>query len=632
MHYRQYQIMLKKFINFITFVDLPIKKKFMLFSFGVMFWFMVMYGVSITTDLSINKITEETLINLINIDKTNHVIIRKLQGLSIDASELINAPDKTAFESKIKISRSRIKDINTFITALSRGEEIIDIDRSTEKLIETIYIVPSNELLGTNTYFTRMEKAVTDINLKLTEISRVLGPSKNSPPEKIIFEYKDLINTASTIASGYSIEITKAYTATIGQINEFNKIAFFIYTGVLFIATGLLVLFTITISNSIATLVKSIVKQIQALGTGKVDLTQKIRIQSKDEIGNLSEEFNNLTKEIYDMVTFKKVIEEDDSLEDVYSRLGHAFSDKFGLDEYIIYEVSNSKNTMNPVYPVILNNKEIFCNEEILQNSVLCKVQKTGHMISSIAFSDICKHFRSDINKDHVCIPMTISGKTGGVVQFLFDKHTAGEDRKDKRLFKAEQYIKESLSVIESKRLTNTLRESALKDSLTDLYNRRFLQEYTETLVAGVLRRKKTVGLIMCDLDFFKQVNDTHGHTVGDAVLKETAVIIKRTVRSSDLVIRFGGEEFLVLIMDTNEGESIKLAEKIRKALEETKIKIPDGTINKTISLGVSEFPKDTESFWQAIKFADVALYKAKGTGRNKSVRFTEEMWEENGF
>jgi len=624
--------MLKKFINFITFVDLPIKKKFMLFSFGVMFWFMVMYGVSITTDLSINKITEETLINLINIDKTNHVIIRKLQGLSIDASELINVPDKTAFESKIKISRLRIKDINTFITALSRGEEIIDIDRSTEKLIETIYIVPSNELLGTNTYFTRMEKAVTDINLKLTEISRVLGPSKNSQPEKIIFEYKDLINTASTIASGYSIEITKAYTATIGQINEFNKIAFFIYTGVLFIATGLLVLFTITISNSIATLVKSIVKQIQSLGTGKVDLTQKIRIQSKDEIGNLSEEFNNLTKEIYDMVTFKKVIEEDDSLEDVYSRLGHAFSDKFGLDEYIIYEVSNSKNTMNPVYPVILNNKEIFCNEEILQNSVLCKVQKTGHMISSIAFPDICKHFRSDINKDHVCIPMTISGKTGGVVQFLFDKHTAGEDRKDKRLFKAEQYIKESLSVIESKRLTNTLRESALKDSLTDLYNRRFLQEYTETLVAGVLRRKKTVGLIMCDLDFFKQVNDTHGHTVGDAVLKETANIIKRTVRASDLVIRFGGEEFLVLIMDTNEGESIKLAEKIRKALEETKIKIPDGTINKTISLGVSEFPKDTESFWQAIKFADVALYKAKGTGRNKAVRFTEEMWEENGF
>ncbi len=632
MHYRQYQIMLKKFINFITFVDLPIKKKFMLFSFGVMFWFMVMYGVSITTDLSINKITEETLINLINIDKTNHVIIRKLQGLSIDASELINAPDKTAFESKIKISRSRIKDINTFITALSRGEEIIDIDRSTEKLIETIYIVPSNELLGTNTYFTRMEKAVTDINLKLTEISRVLGPSKNSPPEKIIFEYKDLINTASTIASGYSIEITKAYTATIGQINEFNKIAFFIYTGVLFIATGLLVLFTITISNSISTLVKSIVKQIQSLGTGKVDLTQKIRIQSKDEIGNLSEEFNNLTKEIYDMVTFKKVIEEDDSLEDVYSRLGHAFSDKFGLDEYIIYEVSNSKNTMNPAYPVILNNKEIFCNEEILQNSVLCKVQKTGHMISSIAFPDICKHFRSDINKDHVCIPMTISGKTGGVVQFLFDKHTAGEDRKDKRLFKAEQYIKESLSVIESKRLTNTLRESALKDSLTDLYNRRFLQEYTETLVAGVLRRKKTVGLIMCDLDFFKQVNDTHGHTVGDTVLKETAVILKRTLRNSDLVIRFGGEEFLVLIMDTNEGESIKLAEKIRKAIEEAKIKIPDGTINKTISLGVSEFPKDTESFWQAIKFADVALYKAKGTGRNKSVRFTEEMWEENGF
>ena len=620
--------MLKKFINFITFVDLPIRKKFMLFSFGVLFWFMVMYGVSITTDLSISNITGETLTNLINIDKTNHAITRKLQGLSIDASEMINASNKADFDNKIKTSRSRIKDINTFITALSRGEEIIDIDRSTEKLIETININTSSELLKTDTYFTQMKKAVAVINQKLTEIPE----TRDIRTEKTILEYKELINTASTIASGYSIDITKAYKTTIDRINDSNKIAFFIDTGILLIATALLVLFTITISNSISTLVKSIVKQIQALGTGKVDLTKKIQIKSKDEIGNLSEEFNNLTEEIYDMVTFKKVIEEDDSLEDVYSRLGHAFSDKFGLDEYIIYEVSNSKNTMNPVYPVVLNTKEIFCNEEILTNCSLCKVQKTGHMISSIAFSDICKHFRSDIEKDHVCIPMTISGKTGGVVQFLFDRHPTDEDRKDKRLFKAEQYIKESLSVIESKRLTNTLRESALKDSLTDLYNRRFLQEYTETLVAGVLRRKKIVGLIMCDLDFFKQVNDTHGHAVGDAVLKETANIIKRTVRSSDLVIRFGGEEFLVLIMDTTEGESLKLAEKIRIAVEEAKIKIPDGTISKTISLGVSEFPQDGESFWQTIKFADVALYKAKDTGRNKALKFTEEMWTENGF
>ena len=136
----------------------------------------------------------------------------------------------------------------------------------------------------------------------------------------------------------------------------------------------------------------------------------------------------------------------------------------------------------------------------------------------------------------------------------------------------------------------------------------------------------------MCDLDFFKQVNDVYGHNIGDSVLRETSNIIKKCVRTSDLVIRFGGEEFLVLMLDINQGETEKAAEKIRETIESTKIKVSDGTIKKTISLGVSEFPADAESFWQAIKFADVALYKAKDTGRNKVVRFTEEMWEEQEF
>ena len=82
--------------------------------------------------------------------------------------------------------------------------------------------------------------------------------------------------------------------------------------------------------------------------------------------------------------------------------------------------------------------------------------------------------------------------------------------------------------------------------------------------------------------------------------------------------------------MDINKGETMKVAEKIRAAVGKAKIKIPEGTVNKTISLGISEFPVDTEGFWQAIKYADVALYKAKDMGRNKAIRFTEDMWTEN--
>ena len=97
-------------------------------------------------------------------------------------------------------------------------------------------------------------------------------------------------------------------------------------------------------------------------------------------------------------------------------------------------------------------------------------------------------------------------------------------------------------------------------------------------------------------------------------------------------MIRFGGEEFLIVLLDIEKGESFKIAEKIRESMEKAKVKIPDGSVQKTISLGISEFPGDTESFWQAIKFADVSLYKAKDSGRNKAVRFTPEMWSQKNF
>ena len=130
----------------------------------------------------------------------------------------------------------------------------------------------------------------------------------------------------------------------------------------LLIATALLIFFTIAISRSISNPVKSITKHMRSFGKGKIDLSQKNDIRSNDEIGNLSKIFFNLMEEIHDLAAFKKVIEEDDNIEDVYSRLGHAFQDKAGLDEFIIYEVANDEKKMRPVYPVIINEQEMYCD------------------------------------------------------------------------------------------------------------------------------------------------------------------------------------------------------------------------------------------------------------------------------
>ena len=162
-------------------------------------------------------------------------------------------------------------------------------------------------------------------------------------------------------------------------------------------------------------------------------------------------------------------------------------------------------------------------------------------------------------------------------------------------------------------------------------YNRRFLEDYVGALVSSSQRRKASFSALMLDLDFFKQVNDTHGHEAGDKVIKTLADLLARSVRGSDFAVRYGGEEFLVVLVDTGIEPALKVAEKIRAEVEATKIPLPTGILQKTISIGVAEFPTDADTFWQVVKFADVALYKAKAGGRNRVVRFLPEMWDENG-
>ncbi|TAL24096.1 MAG: sensor domain-containing diguanylate cyclase [Nitrospirae bacterium] len=398
----------------------------------------------------------------------------------------------------------------------------------------------------------------------------------------------------------------------------------------LFMALSLLTLFAIWITRAFTRPIEAMIEQIDILSEGDVDLTKKIEILSKDEIGILSARFNKLLDTIHEISSFKRVVEEDDTPEDIYARLGKTIKENFDLNNFIIYEVSNSKNIMRPVYATaFMEGAEAYCNRDILIDCNRCRAKKTGDTVSSFIYPDVCKHFFKTAERNHLCIPMIMGGTTGGVVQFVFNgtgsKEESGEI--NKKVIKASRYIREAVPVLEAKRMMDTLKDSALRDSLTGLYNRRFLEEYTETLVAISQRRDTLLGLLMCDLDFFKEVNDIYGHNVGDVILKETSNVIKESVRTSDMVVRFGGEEFLVILMDVKEGEAEEIAEKIRKTMEDTKVKISRGFVQKTVSIGVSEFSKDTSKFWQAIKYADIGMYKAKDAGRNTVVRFTKDMW-----
>ncbi|MBF0357241.1 MAG: diguanylate cyclase [Magnetococcales bacterium] len=386
---------------------------------------------------------------------------------------------------------------------------------------------------------------------------------------------------------------------------------------------------------------KRLVKVIAGLqevaqGRGNLDQTQCIAINSSDEIGTLSFEFNALMDSISDLSRFRKVIEEDETCDEVYSRLWDVLVVDIGFPTVVIYEVDEGHDVMKVVYPLNLQEQDIHCSPDIMEKCGMCKAKRTGHPISSLAFNKVCKQFlHLDEAMEHVCIPMAIGGGIIGVVQFVLDDRKERFDRETVaiQIDKASQFIKEALPVVEAKRLTASLRASTLVDPMTGLHNRRFLQECANNLCSGSKRRGKKIGLLMCDLDFFKQVNDTYGHDVGDEVLKKTATILQETVRQSDLVVRFGGEEFIIILVDIEADEVMGLAEKLRKQVESTEFQVKgQSPIKKTISIGISIYPEDEDGFWKTLKYADVALYKAKESGRNKSVRFTKDMWDDQQY
>lgn len=172
--------------------------------------------------------------------------------------------------------------------------------------------------------------------------------------------------------------------------------------------------------------------------------------------------------------------------------------------------------------------------------------------------------------------------------------------------------------VSEENRLIESLLRQARLDSLTGIYNRGAFFD----LVGGTLELFKSknlaFALLMIDVDYFKQVNDTYGHPCGDAVLKGIADIVKHHFRRGDIVGRYGGEEISVLLVDISEAGVVATAEKLRKTVEETTIPFQEQSIRVTISIGVTHSPAgNTQTLENLLAQADTALYVAKGSGRN---------------
>ncbi|HXI01974.1 MAG TPA: diguanylate cyclase [Candidatus Saccharimonadales bacterium] len=168
------------------------------------------------------------------------------------------------------------------------------------------------------------------------------------------------------------------------------------------------------------------------------------------------------------------------------------------------------------------------------------------------------------------------------------------------------------------RRAEDEARQASLTDSLTGLHNRRFLHHRLDEELSRSERHGVPLSAVMLDLDHFKKINDSHGHAVGDNALRDVAAILRKHIRKSDIAVRYGGEEFVLVLFSTDAEAARMVAERVRADVEQLAVRHAGGEVHLTVSVGIASFPENgIKTVDDLMRRADEALYKAKGAGRN---------------
>ena len=218
--------------------------------------------------------------------------------------------------------------------------------------------------------------------------------------------------------------------------------------------------------------------------------------------------------------------------------------------------------------------------------------------------------------KSHLTLPLAIEGEIVGCISLNSEQSNAF-DAQDLQFFSVIGY--QIASTLKHFQRFSSIKNIALYDTLTNLYNRRYFEERLGLVAQKSFYEGTALSLVMIDIDHFKKINDTFGHTEGDKVLREVSSLLKASVRKKDTVARYGGEEFILILPEAGTEESSMIAERIRRLVESTPFEVSRARINLTISLGISNFPSHrARSKEELVKMADQALYDAKRGGRNR--------------
>lgn len=244
------------------------------------------------------------------------------------------------------------------------------------------------------------------------------------------------------------------------------------------------------------------------------------------------------------------------------------------------------------------------------------------HAVEAEGISTCCTHAAKQGDAASMCIPLSAGGESVGVLHFPVDKDDTGEDSRHGRSLEdwgalLSGFAEHIALSIMNVRLREELHSQSIRDALTGLFNRRYMEETLQRELHRAERTGAPVSVVMFDVDHFKQCNDSYGHEMGDFVLAELGRMTMRTVRAEDVACRYGGEEFLLILPGAAAATARERAEEFRGLVEGHAFRHRGTEMGVTVSLGVAAFPEHGQTADVVTAAADAALYRSKQSGRN---------------
>jgi diguanylate cyclase (GGDEF)-like protein len=400
--------------------------------------------------------------------------------------------------------------------------------------------------------------------------------------------------------------------------------------GVAFLVGVIVLLVTREVAGLLVQPVRQLIEASERVSRG--DFRVSLPAPADNEFGILSLSFSHMTlalrqerEEMAALNRYSEAVTQCTSEGEICDHVLFAIRERFHPRQVIIFKLNPEENLLEAVATLLPLPEELH-DWPVIAEPHNCKAVRTGRhfRVNDVSVEPPCpSKFVIPGEGSYYCGPLIAGGVIIGAVRVEGLKDYWTPERESL----LESYLSGAASALSNLRLLETTKQQANVDELTGLYNRRFLEEYARKLLAMARRKGQPLGIIMMDLDHFKEFNDVYGHEVGDRILRHFAKTATQAMREANLAARYGGEEFVVILPETDAQGCLRLAERIRLAVE--RMVVPSGTEKPlpqvTVSLGIAVYPDHGQSLEELLQASDKALYESKRAGRNRSTVYVPQ-------